>query len=387
MNLEINTTVTYQNQNDSPSRTTIHYGGTRSGKSYALLQWIIVKCLEGKEDVVIVRKTIPSLKRTIVKDFEDIMGSLELWNSNDFNQTDRIYQFYTGSTISFISTDNPEKLRGLKSSILWLEEANEIDEESWFQLRIRCTGPIILSLNPTISPHHWIRGIDDATQYFTTFKNNPYLEKEVVSAIKALERTNPKAWRTYGLGEFVQNDKAVFTFNVIDWVPDDAEFVCIGMDFGYSNDPTAIVSLFRKDREIYLVENCYERGLVTNDIAAKLRTIVGDNRWEIWADSAEPRLIEELYRLGFNIRPVVKGKDSINFGIQVLQNYSINIPKTCQNIVNEFYGYEWETDRFGKQLDRPIDFNNHCIDAARYAAMMRLSQVATAKGKYVIRVR
>ena len=387
MNLEINSTITYTNQDNSPTRTTIHYGGTRSGKSYALLQWVIVKCLEGREDVVIVRKTIPSLKRTIIKDFEDIMNGLELWNSTDFNQTDRIYQFYTGSTISFISTDNPEKLRGLKSSILWLEEANEIDEESWFQLRIRCTGPIILSLNPTISPHHWIRDIDEATQYFTTFKNNPYLEKEVVNAIKALERTNPKAWRTYGLGEFVQNDKAVFQFNVIDWVPDDAEFVCIGMDFGYSNDPTSIVSLFRKDREIYLVENCYERGLVTNDIAAKLKTIVGDNRWEIWADSAEPRLIEELYRLGFNIRPVVKGKDSINFGIQVLQNYSINIPKTCQNIVNEFYGYEWETDRFGKQLDRPIDFNNHAIDAARYAAMMRLSQVATAKGKYVIRVR
>ncbi len=387
MNLEINSTITYTNQDNSPTRTTIHYGGTRSGKSYALLQWIIVKCLEGKEDVVIVRKTIPSLKRTIVKDFEDIMTSLELWNSTDFNQTDRIYQFYTGSTISFISTDNPEKLRGLKSSILWLEEANEIDEESWFQLRIRCTGPIILSLNPTISPHHWIRSIEDCTTYFTTFKNNPYLEKEVVSAIKALERTNPKAWRTYGLGEFVQNDKAVFTFNVVDWVPDDAEFVCIGMDFGYSNDPTAIVSLFRKDREIYLVENCYERGLVTNDIADKLKNLIGDKRWEIWADSAEPRLIEELYRLGFNIRPVVKGKDSINFGVQVLQNYSINIPRTCQNLVNEFYGYEWETDRFGKQLDRPIDFNNHAIDAARYAAMMRLSQVATAKGKYVIRVR
>ena len=202
-----------------------------------------------------------------------------------------------------------------------------------------------------------------------------------------MERTNQKAWRTYGLGEFVQNDKAVFTFNVIDWVPEDAEFVCIGIDFGFSNDPTAIVSLFRKDREIYLVENCYERGMVTGDIDKKMRSIVGDNRWEIWADSAEPRLIEELYRLGYNIRPVVKGKDSINFGIQVLQNYSINIPKTCQNLVNEFYGYEWETDRFGRQQDRPVDFNNHLIDAARYGAMMRLSNVATSKGKYVIKVR
>ena len=298
-----------------------------------------------------------------------------------------MYRFYTDSEIKFVSTDDPEKLRGMKSSILWIDEANEIDEESYFQLSIRTTGPIVLSLNPTVSPHSWIRQLEGVTQYFTTFKNNPYLPKEQVDAIKALERSNPKAWKVYGLGEFVTNDKAVFEFHIVDWVPDDAEFVCIGIDFGYSNDPTAIVSLFKRDRDIWLVENCYERGLVTGDIDKKLRAIVGDNRWEIWADSAEPRLIEELYRLGYNIRPVVKGKDSINFGIQVLQNYTINIPKTCQNLVNEFYGYEWETDRFGRQQDRPIDFNNHLIDAARYAGMMRLSQVATAKGKYVIRVR
>ncbi len=215
MNLEVNTTITYQHQNDSPSRVTIHYGGTRSGKTYALIQWIIVKCLEGKEDVTIVRKTIPSLKRTLIKDFKDIMIEMGIWNENDFNISDRIYKFYTDSEIKFVSTDDPDKLRGLKSSILWLDEANEIDEESFFQLQIRCTGPIVLSLNPTISPHHWIRSLENTTQYFTTFKNNPYLNKELVDAIKALERTNPKAWRTYGLGEFVQNDKAVFQFNVV----------------------------------------------------------------------------------------------------------------------------------------------------------------------------
>ena len=387
MNLEVNTTITYEHQNSSPTRTTIHYGGTRSGKTYAILQWIIVKCLEGKEDVTIVRRTIPSLKRTLIKDFKDIMQSLEIWNDNDFNISDRVYKFYTDSEIKFISTDDPEKLRGLKSSILWIDESNEIDSESFFQLSIRTTGPIILSLNPTVSPHHWIRELQDATQYFTTFKNNPYLPKEQVDAIKALEKTNPKAWKVYGLGEFVSNEKAVFQFNICDWVPEDAEFVSLGIDFGYSNDPTAIISLFKRDRDIWIVENCYETGLVTGDIDKKLRSIVGDNRWEIWADSAEPRLIEELYRLGYNIRPVVKGKESINFGIQVLQNYTINIPKTCQNLVNEFYGYEWEVDRFGRQQDRPIDYGNHLIDAARYAGMMRLSNVATAKGKYVIKVR
>jgi phage terminase large subunit len=188
------------------------------------------------------------------------------------------------------------------------------------------------------------------------------------------------------LGEFVANDKAIFEFDVVEGIPTTAEFVCYAMDFGYSNDPTAIVSLWKLDNEIYIVEHCYEKGMVTKDIGDKLSTLV-EGREEIWADSAEPRLIEELKRMGYNIRPVIKGKDSINFGIQVLQNYKLKIPKQCPNLLNELYSYEWETDRFGKQLDRPVDFNNHCIDAARYGAMMRLSNVATAKGKYVISIK
>ena len=386
MNLEINTTITYQHQNDSPTRVTHHIGGTRSGKTYALLQWCIVKALENKETITIVRKTIPSLKRTVMKDFKDIMQSLGVWNENDFNISDRIYTFYTESVIQFISTDDADKLRGLKSTILWLEEANEIDEESYFQLQIRTTGPIVLSYNPTISPYHWIRQMQECTRYFTTYKNNPYLERTVVKAIEELQHTNLKAWKVYGLGEYTGNEKAVFQFNTTEWLPDEAEFVAFGLDFGYSSDPTALVSVWKYDGEIHFVEHCYEKGMVTSDIDTMLRGIVKD-REEIWADSAEPRLIDELYRLGWNIKPVIKGKDSINFGIQVMQNYKINIPKTCQNLINEFYSYEWSSDRFGKQLDKPIDFNNHLIDAARYACMMRLSNKATAAGKYIIKVR
>ena len=386
MNLEINTTVTYQNQNDSPTRVTHHVGGTRSGKTYALLQWCIVQALSGKETITIVRKTIPSLKRTVMKDFKDVMMGLGIWNENDFNISDRIYNFYTDSQIQFISTDDAEKLRGLKSSILWLEEANEIDEESYFQLMIRTTGQIILSYNPTISPYHWIRQMVDCTRHFTTFRNNPYLEKTVVKAIEDLQRTNPKAWLVYGLGEYVSNEKAIFEFNVVDFLPEDATLVCFGLDFGYSSDPTALASIWKMDNELYIMEHCYEKGMVTSDIDNMLRSVV-KGREEIWADSAEPRLIDELFRLGWNIRPVIKGKDSINFGIQVLQNYKLNIPKTCQNLTNEFYSYEWSSDRFGKQLDKPVDFNNHLIDAARYAAMMRLSNKATAQGKYIISVR
>ena len=386
MNLEVNSTISYQNQEDSPTRVTHHVGGTRSGKSYALLQWCIVKALSNKETITIVRKTIPSLKRTILVDFKAIMESLGIWNSNDWNITDRIYTFYTGSTISFISTDDSDKLRGLKSSILWLEESNEIDAESYFQLQIRTSGPIILSYNPTISPHHWIREMQDCTRYFTTYKNNPYLDRTIKEAIEELRTTNPKAWQTYGLGEYVTNEKAVFTFNTIEWLPDDATFVAFGLDFGYSSDPTALASIWKFNNELYIVEHCYEKGMVTNDRVTMLKGVV-KGREEIWADSAEPRLIEELYREGFNIKPVIKGKDSINFGIQVMQNYTINIPKTCQNLINEFYSYEWSTDRFGKQLDKPVDYMNHLIDAARYASMMRLSNKATAAGKYIISIR
>jgi phage terminase large subunit len=386
MNLEINTTITYTNQDNSPTRVTHHIGGTRSGKTYALLQWCIVKALEKKEIITIVRKTIPSLKRTVMKDFKDVMQLLDIWNENDFNISDRIYSFYNDSIIQFISTDDAEKLRGLKSTVLWLEEANEIDEESYFQLQIRTTGPIILSYNPTVSPYHWIRVMGDCSRFFTTYKNNPYLDYNVKKAIEELKQTNQKAWKVYGLGEWVGNEKAIFEFNSVEWLPEDAEFVAFGLDFGYSQDPTALASIWKYNNELYIVEHCYERGMVTNDIVTMLKGVV-NGREEIWADSAEPRLIEELYREGFNIKPVIKGKDSINFGIQVMQNYKINIPKTCQNLINEFYSYEWSSDRFGKQLDRPIDFNNHLIDAARYASMMKLSNKATAAGKYVISVR
>ena len=386
MNLEINTTITYTNQDNSPTRVTHHIGGTRSGKTYALLQWCIVKALEKKEIITIVRKTIPSLKRTVMKDFKDVMQLLDIWNENDFNISDRIYTFYNDSIIQFISTDDAEKLRGLKSTILWLEEANEIDEESYFQLQIRTTGPIILSYNPTVSPYHWIRTMSDCSRFFTTYKNNPYLDTTVKKAIEELKHTNQKAWKVYGLGEWVGNEKAIFEFTQCEWLPDDAEFVAFGLDFGYSSDPTALASVWKYNNELYIIEHCYERGMVTNDIVTMLKGVV-KGREEIWADSAEPRLIEELYREGFNIKPVIKGKDSINFGIQVMQNYKINIPKTCQNLINEFYSYEWSSDRFGKQLDRPIDFNNHLIDAARYASMMRLSNKATSAGKYIISVR
>lgn len=385
--LIIDSTITYSNQDGSPTRVTHHIGGTRSGKTYALLQWCIVQCLQSKQEVTIVRKTIPSLKRTVIKDFKDVMQTMGLWSETDYNISDRVYTFYNDSSIQFISTDDAEKLRGLKSSILWLEEANEIDEESYFQLQIRTTGPIILSYNPTISPFHWIRQMSDCSRYFTTYRNNPYLEQSVVRAIEELKHTNPKAWKIYGLGEYTGNERAIFQFNTTEWIDEEAELVALGIDFGFAQDPTAIVSVFRNGDNVYLVENCYEKGMLTKEIAGKLKEIVGDKRTEIIGDSAEPRLIEELYREGLNIKAVKKGPDSISFGIQLMQGYKLHIPKSSQNLVNEFYSYQWAMDKHQHTTDKPEGGLDHLIDAARYVFMMKLSNKATSAGKYVIRVR
>jgi len=379
----IDTTITFEHLLESKSRVTQHIGGTRSGKSYGILQFLIVRALESTQTITIVRKTIPSLKRTLIKDFTDILKGLNLWNEDGFNISDRVYRLGS-STIQFVNSDDPEKLRGLKSDILFIDEASEIDEESYFQLSIRTTGKIILAYNPTISPYHWLRQMNDCEKYVTTYKDNPYLPKEMVEAIEELKTKNPKYWKIYGQGEFAANDKAVFEFELVDDF--DADFVAFGIDFGFSSDPCAMVAVYRKDTNIYLEEVFYEKGMVTNDIVRKLQENQIDKSYEIWADSADPRLIEEIYRNGFNIKPVKKGADSINFGISVMKNHKIHILKSSQNIINEMYAYEYITDKYGYVTDKPQGGLDHAIDAARYACMMKLSEKAKSKGQYAISI-
>ena len=382
MEVTINTTITYEHLLDAKNRVTQHIGGTRSGKTYAILQYLITEAVKESQTITIVRKTIPSLKRTVMKDFIDILKSLNIWNESNFNITDRIYKI-NDSSIQFISTDDADKLRGIKSNITFFEEASEIDEESYFQLSIRTTGRIILAYNPTISPYHWLRQMQDCDRFVTTYRNNIYLEESVVKAIEELEIKNPKYWKIYGKGEFAPNDRAIFEFDIVDEF--EGEFVAMGMDFGFSNDPTTLVSVFKNGNDLYLEEMLYDKGLVTSDIVSKLKKL-GIDREEIWCDSSEPRLIEELYRSGLNTKAVKKGPDSIKFGIGVLQNYKIHLTKRSQNLINEFYGYQWSVDKHGYATDTPEGGLDHLIDAVRYVGMMKLSQKAVNKGKYTINV-
>ena len=383
MNIEINTTITFQHLVDSKHRVTHHIGGTRSGKTFGILQYLIVEAIKEAQTITIVRRTIPSTKRTVIKDFIDILKSIDVWRDDNWNVSDRTYKLQD-SLVQFINSDDPEKLRGLKSDILFIDEASEIDEESYFQLSIRTTGKIILAYNPTVSPFNWLRQMQDCERFVTTYKDNPYIPKEMIKAIEDLQFTSPKKYLIYGKGEFAANEKAIYKFDIVDDF--EADFVAFGLDWGYSQDPTAVVAVYKNGNDLYLEEVLYERGLVMNDIITALNKKDIDKSYEIWCDSSEPRSVEELYRSGFNAKPVKKGPDSIKFGISVMQNYNIHILKSSTNLVNEMYAYQYASDKYGYTTDNPESGLDHLLDAARYVAMMKLTQKATTKGKYAITI-
>ena len=385
MEVNINTTITFENLLESKHRVTHHLGGTRSGKTYAIIQFLIVEALQTNQTITIVRKTIPSLKKTVMKDLKDILTGLGIWDDNRMNIADRMYSFDSGATIQFINTDDPDKLRGLKSDILFIDEANEVDEDAYFQLSIRTTGKIILAYNPTISPYHWLRQMQDCERYTTNYKDNPYLPKEMIKSIEDLQYTNDKKWKIYGLGEYALNDKAIYQFQVVDDF--DAEFVAFGLDWGYGGDELALVAVFKEGDNLYLEELIYEKGMVMKDISDRLEKLGIDKSHEIFCDSSEPRSIEELYRCGFNAKPVKKGPDSIRFGISVIQNYKLNVLKTSTNLINEMYGYQYATDKHGYTTDTPEGGLDHLMDAMRYVGMMKLTQKAVRKGSYAITIR
>jgi phage terminase large subunit len=383
--ININTTITFENLLESKHRITHHVGGTRSGKTYAIIQFLIVEALQTNQTITIVRKTIPSIKKTVMKDLKDILVNLGIWDENRLNIADRIYTFDTGAMVQFINTDDPDKLRGLKSDILFIDEANEVDEDAYFQLSIRTTGKIILAYNPTISPYHWLRQMTDCERFITSYKDNPYLPKEMVKSIEDLQTKNPKLWKIYGLGEYAANDKAIYQFEVVDDF--DAEFVAFGLDWGYGGDELALVAVFKEGDNLYLEELIYEKGMVMKDIADRLEKLGINKSYEIFCDSSEPRSIEELYRCGFNAKPVKKGPDSIRFGISVIQNYKLHVLKTSTNLINEMYGYQYATDKHGYTTDTPEGGLDHLMDAMRYVGMMKLTQKAVRKGSYAITIR
>tara|TARA_R100000900_G_scaffold40894_1_gene33446 strand:+ start:349 stop:1452 length:1104 start_codon:yes stop_codon:yes gene_type:complete len=365
----------------------VNQGGTRSSKTYSLAQLIILKALQEQGKVyTICRKTLPALKSSAYRDFFNILEHHNLYNPNKHNKSELTYKL-NNNLIEFISVDMPDKVRGRQRNVLWINEATEFTMEDFVQLSLRCTENIYLDFNPS-DPYSWIydkvMNRDDCTFIKSTYLDNPFLPEETIKEIERLKQLDSNYWQIYGLGDMAQPTETIFRqFEIVNEVPKNANIIALGMDFGYTNDPTAIVEVFKLNDDLYINELLYNKGLTNQDIATKLRELNISNRTEIIYDSAEPKSGEEIRRMGFLMYPAKKGADSINMGIDILRRFKLHITKNSTNALNEFKYYKWLTDKNGQIVNKPsTNQQDHIIDAVRYVALNKL--MTNYSGKYYI---
>jgi phage terminase large subunit len=384
--MEITTNKIYTHLDNSDKRITIEQGGSRSGKTYNILMWLIFAYSDRNngKTITICRKTFPALRASSMRDFFDILKKYDLYKEANHNKSNSEY-LLNNNLFEFISLDQPQKVRGRKRDVLYINEANELYFEDWQQLILRTTDKAILDYNPSDEFHFIydkIKPRDDAEFYITTYKDNPFLDIETVNEIERLKDVDDNYWKIYGLGQIGSSQALIFRINECNSIPPEAKFLSYGMDFGFTNDPTTLVAIYQQGDNIYLKELLYQTGLTNRDIDEKLK-FHSVERKEIFADSAEPKSIEELYRMGWNVKPATKGQGSVNIGIDMMKRYQLHVTKDSVNMIKEFRNYKWQEDKNGNVLNTPVDMFNHTIDAIRYGLYDKLSR--PNYGKYAVK--
>lgn len=339
-----------------------------------------------------VRKYRTNLDGTVIKDFEEILHDMEWYNLIDHNKTKKTYK-YAGRTVEFIGADDEQKLRGAKRQILFCNEANELEyKKEFFQLLMRTEARIFIDFNPD-DEDIWInteleqkRAIDkgDVEVIVSTYKDNTFLPASLIDEIEYLQHTDPEFWKIYGLGQYGNITGLIYeNVQTVKQIPDNATLVSYGCDFGFTADPTVVVGVYRQDDNLYFREFLYDVGRTNTDISEHLKSLGLTRQDEVICDSAEPKSIEELYRQGINAKPAVKGKDSINNGIDILKRYKLHVTEDSLNLRKEFRSYKWAIDKNGKNVGKPLDKFNHGMDAIRYVALIHLKHHNS--GHYTIR--
>ena len=355
-------------------RIKIVQGGTSAGKTYGIIPILIDKATKKPNlEISIVSESIPHLRRGALKDFIKIMSETHRFISSNFNRSFLKYTFANGSYIEFFSADQPDRLRGARRNILYINEANNVTFEAYQQLAIRTSDEVFIDYNPTHEfwAHTELMDDDDSDFIILTYKDNEALSENIV---KEIEKAKTKAdtseywanwWNVYGLGLTGFLEGVIFSnYKIIDTLPEEARLLGVGVDFGYTNDPTAVIEIYKYNDTRILNEVIYRTGMVNSDISRILpkQTIV-------YADSAEPKSIEEIKRAGINIKGVTKGRDSINFGIQIMQSQKYLVTAQSTNLIKELRNYTWDVDKQGNRMNKPVDVFNHGIDAVRYHEM------------------
>jgi len=324
--------------------------------------------------ISVIRKTLPALKGSVLRDFLNILHETGLYWLGQHNKAENTFT-YNGHLIEFLSVDEPQKIRGRKRDIAFLNEANELTIEDFRQINMRTIQQVIVDFNPS-DPIHWLYNDliprKDADTWVTTYKDNKFLSKDLVYEIERMKNRDPDYWRVYGEGL-----KAIFTarqiFNNWNFI-DFSEFPAfdlsidgvLGIDYGYTNDSTAVVLVFKQNDKLFIHEILYSKGLTNQDIVEILEE-KNYNDVLSFADSAEPKSIEEMKRLGMLIKPAIKGQGSVMAGISKLKEFEIYVSNQSTNIKREYNAYYWQTLKDGTIINKPVDRENHAMDAIRYA--------------------
>jgi len=355
-------------------RIKIIQGGTSAGKTFGILPVLIDKAAKKSGlEISVVAESIPHLRRGALRDFLKIMKWTNRFQEDRFNKSHLKYEFANGSFIEFFSADDASKLRGARRDILYINECNNVTFEAYNELSIRTKRSIYLDFNPANEfwVHRELKDEPDADFIILTYKDNQALDEGIIQQI---EKNRLKAktsaywrnwWTVYGEGKVGQLQGAVFTnYKTIDKIPEEARLIGIGLDFGYSADPTAIIAVYKYNEQRILDEMTYQTGLLNSDISKILPKDV-----PVYADSAEPKSIRDIQLYGITIKGVTKGKDSVNYGIDVMQRQDYLVTSQSTNLIKELRSYCWDKDKTGKQLNKPIDKFNHALDAVRYHEM------------------
>jgi phage terminase large subunit len=345
-------------------------GGTSASKTISILLWLIQRAGTNKEDnkeiLSVVSESMPHLKRGAMRDFLTIMQEHNAFDDNLWNKTDFIYTFPNGSKIEFFSTDQPGKVRGPRRDILFINEANNISYEVYTQLEIRTKKIVWLDWNP-VSEFWWyneVMGKQNVDFITLTYKDNEALDPMVVNAIEA-RKGNRNWWLVYGEGQLGVSEGRIYTdWATIDEVPHEARLERYGLDFGYSNDPTAIVAIYKYNNGFIIDQITYQKGLSNKQIADIL---INYDKALVVADSAEPKSIDEITSYGIGIVGSSKGQGSVLQGIQYVQQQRISVTKRSLDVLKEYRNFLWQTDKDGKIINEPEIIWKHSMDAVSYA--------------------